>query len=257
MRMVAAGGRADLLRPGEGGDLALALKTDAFFVRTESESVSRRGIGNLAGDASRARAVLEGSHAFALSSGGSVEPSLTLGLRHDGGDAETGTGVEVGAGLARSDPSSGIASDLRLYSLAAHEDAGYEEWDVSGSLRIAPDPSGRGMSLSMTPSWRAQGQGNRIWSTQPSALAGDGAAVEQPGARLDTELGYGLFLSDGRTGTPYIGLGLGEVRDYRLGWRFSSGGWQPFSLGVEATRREATNDNAPEHRIGLEAGLRW
>ena len=259
MQVVAAGGRADLLRPEPESDgLALALKTDAFFVRTESERVSTPGVGNLAaarGDASRVRAVLEGSRAFSLSGGGSVEPSLTLGLRHDGGDAETGTGVEMGAGLAWSDPSRGLTSDLRLYGLAAHEDGGYDEWGVSGSLRIEPDATGRGMSVSMTPSWGAQAQGGRMWSTQPSALADEGS--EQPGARLDTEFGYGLSLSGGLTGTPYVGLGLGEARDYRLGWRLASGRWQSFSLGVEAARREAASDDAPEHRIGLEAGLRW
>ena len=170
----------------------------------------------------------------------------------------TGTGVEVGAGLSWSDPSGGIASDLRLCSLAAHEDAGYEEWGVSGSLRIATDPSGRGMSLSMTPSWGAQGQGGRIWSTQPSALVDEGDGAGQPGARLDTELGYSLFLSDGLTGTPYVGLGLGEARDYRLGWRLTSGRWQSFSLGLEANRREAANDDAPaEHEVGVTLRARW
>ena len=214
MRMVAAGGRAELLRPDENGGLALALKTDAFFVRMESESVSTPGIGNLAGavgDASRVRTVLEVSRPFALSGGGTVEPSLTLGLRHDGGDAETGSGVEVGAGLAWSDPSGGITSDLRFYGLAAHEDGSYDEWGVSGSLSIAPDPSGRGVSLSMTPSWGAQQQTGRMWDTQPSALADLGGG-ERPAGRLDTELGYGLFLSDDLTGTPYAGLGLGETR---------------------------------------------
>ena len=263
LQVVAAGGRAELLRP-EGEGFSLALKTDAYFVRTESESVSAPGLGNLAGatgDASRVRAVLEGSRVFALSGGGSVEPSLSLGLRHDGGDAETGSGVELGAGLAWSDPSRGLTSDLRLYGLAAHEAGSYDEWGVSGSLRIAPPPSGRGLSLSMTPSWGAEGQSGRLWETRPSALAGDGG--EAPGARLDTELGYGLSLSGGLTGTPYVGLGLGEVRDYRLGWRLASGRWQSFSLGVEASRREAATSGSgsgagsAEHRIGLEAGFRW
>ena len=262
MQFVAAGGRADLLRPDESGGLALALKTDAFFVRTESESVSTPGAGNLAGatgDASRVRALLEGSRAFALAGGGSVEPSLSLGLRHDGGDAETGTGVELGAGLAWSDPSGGLTSDLRFHGLAAHEDAGYDEWGASGSLRIAPDPSGRGISLSMTPSWGARGQDN-LWDAQPGTLAGDGE--EPTGVRFDTELGYGLSLSGGLTGTPYAGFGFGEDRDYRLGWRLASERLQSFSLGVEAARREIANDpgsgaREAEHRIGLEASLRW
>ena len=164
--------------------------------------------------------------------------------------------MELGAGLAWSDPSRGLTSDLRLYGLAAHEDAGYEEWGVSGALRIVPGPSGRGMLLSMMPSWGAQGQGGRVWSTRPSALV-DEDSGELPGARLDTELGYGLSLSGGLTGTPYMGLGLGEARDYRLGWRLTSGQWQSFSLGVEATRREAANDHASEHGVLVRGGLRW
>ena len=259
MQLVAAGGRAELLRPESGG-FALALRTDAFFVRTESASVSVQGVGRLAGatgDASRVRAVLEGSRSFALAGGGSVEPSLTLGVRHDGGDAETGTGMEVGAGLSWSDPSSGITSDLRFHGLAAHEDGSYGEWGASGSLRLAPDPSGRGVLLSVTPAWGAQGQSGRVWDTQPGALVDAGGGA-RPGARLDTELGYGLSVSGGLTGTPYAGLGFGrEDREYRLGWRLASGRLQSFSLGLEAARREGANDNAPEHRIGIEAGLRW
>ena len=41
------------------------------------------------------RLALEGSRAFALG-GGVLTQSLEVGLRHDGGDAETGTGVELG-----------------------------------------------------------------------------------------------------------------------------------------------------------------
>ena len=261
MQLVAAGGRAELLRP-EAGDsgFALALKGDAFFVRTESARVSAPGVGNLAastGDASRVRAVLEGSQSFGLGGGGSLEPSLSLGLRHDGGDAETGTGVEAGMGLAWSDPSRGLTSDLRLYGLAAHESGGYEEWGASGSLRLVPDPSGRGLSLSMTPSWGAQGQTGRLWDTAPKSFAGTDDS-EAPGGRLDTEVGYGLSALGG-TGTPYAGLGLGDsgARDWRLGWRFTSGRLHSLSLGVEATRREAANDNGAEHGVTVRGALRW
>ena len=264
MRLAAAGGRAELLRPGAAGGLALALKTDAFFVRSESARVSTLGVGNLAaatGDASRLRAVLEGSRAFALSAGGALAPSLEIGLRHDGGDAETGSGVEIGAGLTWSAPVAGLTSDLRLYGLAAHEAGGYDEWGASGSLRMVPDASGRGLSLSMTPSWGAQGQTGRLWNAAPGGLAGNGGG-EQPGMRFDTELGYGLSLSDGLTGTPYAGFGFGEAgaRDYRLGWRFASDRLRSLTLGIETTRREAANapgSGSAEHGVTLRAGLRW
>ena len=262
MQLAAAGGRAELLRPDSGRGFALALKGDAFFVRTESARVSAPGVGNLAasaGDASRVRAVLEGSRSFGLAGGGELAPSLSLGLRHDGGDAETGTGVEAGAGLSWSDPARGLTSDLRLYGLAAHEADGYGEWGASGSLRLVPDPSGRGLSLSMTPSWGAQGQTGRLWDTAPKSFAGTGGG-EQPGGRLDTEVGYGLS-APGGTGTPYAGIGLGDsgARDWRLGWRFTSERLQSLSLGVEAIRREAANDNGSgaEHGVTVRGALRW
>ncbi len=259
MQLAAAGGRAELLRPEAGGGFALALKGDAFFVRTESARVSTPGVGNLAaavGDASRVRAVLEGSRAFALARGGSLAPSLSVGLRHDGGDAETGAGVEIGTGLAWSEPVRGLTSDLRLYGLAAHEAGGRDEWGASGSLRMAPDPSGRGLSLSLTPSWGVQGESGRLWGAAPGALSSGTGGGELPGARFDTELGYGLAVSEGVTGTPYAGLGVGGARDYRLGWRLGLDRLPSFSFGVEATRREAANDNA-EHGVMLSGALRW
>ena len=263
MRLVAAGGRADLLRPEGGGGFALALKTDAFFVTTASEGVSAPGVGNLAaarGDASRVRAVLEGSRSFALPGGGSVEPSLSLGLRHDDGDAETGTGMELGAGLTWSDPSRGLASGVRFHGLAAHEAGGYGEWGVSGSLRLAPDPSGRGASLSMTPSWGAQGRDGRLWVAEPGTLAP--AHEADASGRLQAELGYGLAaFGGGFTGTPNLGLGLSESgRDWRLGWRLTPAlrGVPGFEVNLDATRREPANDNGPvEHGIALSAAIRW
>lgn len=237
-------------------------------MRSESERVSTPGVGNLAaatGDASRVRAVMEGSRSFALSGGGALEPSLSLGLRHDGGDAETGTGVEVGGGFSWSAPAAGLTSDLRLYGLASHEAGGYDEWGASGSLRLAPDPSGRGLSLSMTPSWGAQEQAGRLWGAAPAALAANGGGG-QPGGRLDTELGYGLPLSGGLTGTPYAGLGFGEAgaRSYRLGWRLALDRLQSFSLDIETTRREAANATGsgsgagkPKHEVMLRSAVRW
>ena len=230
MQLAAAGGRAELLRPGAGGGsdadsgFALALKGDAFFVRTESARVSTPGVGNLAastGDASRVRAVLEGSRSFAARRGaGPWSRRCRWASGMTGAMRRRGTGVEAGAGLAWSDPARGLTSDLRLYGLAAHESGGYGEWGASGSLRMVPDPSGRGLSLSMTPSWGAQGQTGRLWDTAPKSFAGAGDS-EAPGGRLDTEVGYGLALAHGATGTPYAGRRPWRRRGARLAARLA------------------------------------
>ncbi len=51
----------------------------------------------------------------------SLTPSVEVGLRHDGGDAETGAGMDVGAGLIVSDTSTGLAVDVRVRMLLETE----------------------------------------------------------------------------------------------------------------------------------------
>ena len=92
MRLAALGGRGALLTADANGGFELALKADGFFVETTSEAVSNEG--DTSADASRVRLALEGSRAFRMGDG-VLTPGLELGLRHDGGDAETGTGVET------------------------------------------------------------------------------------------------------------------------------------------------------------------
>ena len=63
MTLGALGGRAALLTPGAHDGFALALRGDAFFVRTETDAKHVEGVGDLAaaeGEASRLRLALEG-----------------------------------------------------------------------------------------------------------------------------------------------------------------------------------------------------
>ena len=97
MRMGAVGMRGEVLSPTESGGLTIAVKSDAFLVEMESDAV-RGSNGNLEAaevDASRVRLVVETSRAFETGTG-ILTPSAEVGVRYDGGDAETGTGVEVG-----------------------------------------------------------------------------------------------------------------------------------------------------------------
>ena len=268
MTLAAVGLRGDLLTPAEAGGFALALKADAFQVRTESGAVSAPGVGNLAiarADASRVRAALDGSRTFALAGARTLTPSVTLGLRHDGGDAETGTGMEFGAGLGYADPSRGLDLALRMHGLAAHADAGYGEWGVSGSLRLAPGEAGRGLTASLTPSYgatpggAAPGSADRLWTLpDASGLAVNGDAVMS--SRLDAEVGYGMAVSGGFTGTPRVGFGLSDTaREFRMGWRLSSTsqGAGGLEVNLDAARREDAANVTPEHRIGLGVTARW
>ena len=264
MTLAATGVRGELVTPAEPGGFALALKADAFWVRTESDRVTASAFGSLMGargESSRVRAVLDGSRTFAFASGAALTPSLELGVRHDAGDAETGTGLEVGAGLGFADPSRGLDMALRVHGLAVHAQDGYDEWGVSGQLRLVPGGAGRGLSMSLTPSYGVDPSGSeRLWALPASSgLAANGEA--EPSSRFDAEAGYGMsLLGDRFTGTPNVGFGLSDTaRDYRIGWRLTSAvrGDPGFEVSLDAVRREAANDNQAEHGVMLRSMIRW
>ena len=258
MRLGAAGARGVLLEADETGGIDLALRGDAFLVQMDWEKVSNET--DTRADSSRLRLVLEGSRGFALGEGAVLTPGLEVGLRHDGGDAETGTGVEVGGRIRYADAGSGLTVEASARTLIAHEDSGYEEWGAGGSVRLDPGASGRGLSLALAPVWGTPSSGvERLWSARDAAGLAPGGEFEAE-RRLEGELGYGLGAFGGAfTGTPNIGFGLSDnARDYRLGWRLTSAvpGDPGFEINLDATRREAANENA-EHGAMLRAVIRW
>ena len=205
------------------------------------------------------RLALEGSRAFDLG-GGTLTPGVELGLRHDGGDAETGTGVELGGRVSYTNPASGLSVEASVRTLIAHEDTGYEEWGASGTIRLDPGIRGQGLSFSLAPAWGAASSGvDRLWSARDAGGLAPGAGLA-PERRLAGELGYGIALPGGFTGTPSVGFGFADTaRDWRVGWRLAPAGAETgISLDLDATRREAAGANAPpEHELMLRGAWSW
>ena len=274
MAMGAAGMRGEVLTPPPDGGLALALKGDARFTRTASEATKdAAGVGNLAAasaDVWLVRTGIEGSRRFApggAAAGLVLTPSFELGVRLDGGDAETGLGVDLGGGLAFAAPKQGIALDLKARGLVAHEAPGFREWGASASLAWDPRPStDRGLALTLRQSWGGSPTGGMDALLGRETLAGlaanENGDTTASAGRLEARFGYGIGVSGDRfTMTPEIGLGLSEAgRDTTLGWRLTRTGSGPGSLelSLEARRRESANDNTPpEHGIGLRLTARF
>ena len=258
--MGAVGARGVLVEGGTEGP-TLAATSDAFAVRTSTDAVT--GLAAAQADVTRVRLALEGSQPVRLGGDAVLTPSLELGVRHDGGDAETGFGADIGAGLALTAPSRGLSAEIRVRGLLTHEADGMREWGVSGTLAWDPAPdSDRGLSLSLSQTVGAQASGGADALLARPTLAGLGAEEDEGplGRRLDARLGYGLGVFDDRwTATPELGLGLSDTgRELRLGWRLTErvAAGLAFELGVEGTRRESADGHAgPEH--GLEVGLGW
>ena len=257
MTLGAVGARGNLREPPPGGGIALILRADALWVRTESEAL-RSGSGFLSGaqaDTSRMRLILEGERAYRLTNGGTLTPALELGVRQDGGDAETGTGMEAGARI--SFKRQGLAVEGAVRTLLSHEDEKYGEWGASASIRLEPGKDGRGLSFSVAPSWGATGSAaERLWGLDDTrGLAPDGEF--EAGRRIDARVGYGLPVFGGRfTGTPEFGLGVSDGnREYRIGWRLSpvGGGIGPFaSFGIHMEAvREVPSRGESESRFGV------
>ena len=273
MSMGAAGLRSEVLRPEGGNGLALAVKGDGRFTRTSSDAV-RSSAGNMEAaeaDVWLLRTGLEGSRPFPLGgAGATLTPSFELGLRLDGGDAETGMGADLGGGLAFADPRHGLSFESRARALVAHEASGFREWGASLSASWDPRPgTDRGLSLSLRQSWGAAPSGGMDALLGRETLAGlaanddGGAGRFEASSRLQGEVGYGLpAFGGGFTGMPNIGFGLsgGGARDWRLGWRLTSAvrGDPGFEVNLDATRSEPANDDGPpEHGVMLRGAIRW
>ena len=286
MAMGAAGLRGEVLAPPEEGGLALAVKGDTRFTRTASKATKDADGGRLAAataDVWLLRAGIEGSRRFVLAGSGSgtgpgsgsgtgggdaggmvLTPSFELGARLDGGDAETGLGVDLGGGLAFAAPRQGVALDLKGRGLIAHEASGFREWGASAALTWDPRPTtDRGLALRLRQSWGGSPTGGMDALLGRETLAGlaandDGGTASA--GRFEAELGFGLPLfGGGFTGTPNLGIGFSETaRDYRVGWRLTSArkGDPGFAIGLDATRREPANADA-EHGLMLRGTVRW
>ena len=98
----------------------------------------------------RFRTGLDGARDYTLAGRLSLRPSVEVGLRHDGGDAESGAGLVVGSGLVLADASTGLAVDLWVRMLVLHQAEGFRERDLAVSLSYTQTPSPTGPGVRRT-----------------------------------------------------------------------------------------------------------
>ena len=259
MAMAAAGTRGALVAGGASG-FELAFKADALWVGTSIDGVEGPG-GNLTATAAavtRFRTGLEAARGYALAGRLSLQPSVEVGLRHDGGDAETGAGLDVGGGLVVSDTSTGLAVDLRVRMLVMHQADGFSERGMALSLSYNPTPSTPlGFTARVAPSWggEAASGAEAMWGRETMAGMANGGLAS--GNRLDGEVGYGLPVGSRFVGTPRVGVSTSEYgRDYRVGYGLGVLGLN-LELGVDAHRRESPMLDGTDNGFLGRATLGW
>ena len=262
MSMLAGGVRGDLVDAGIGG-FGLAFKADALWVGTGFEAVAGPA-GRLAATeavVTRVRTALEASRGYVFGHGIALQPSLELGLRRDGGDAETGAGADVAASLIASDPWTGLSVDVRVRTLLVHQDEGFREWGVSVSFSYDLTPqTPLGFTARVAPSWGGQAMSGAeaLWGRD--TMEGLGAEGLGSDDRIDAELGYALPVGSRLVGTPRFGVTTSEYgRGYRLGYSLAvvQGGAMSFQFGLDAQRRESLGRGDADHSLVGRLTVGW
>ena len=239
-----------------GAGPKLTWQSDALWSRTTSDETE----GMLAGtaDVTRLRFGLEGSWMLRLGDHG-LTPKLEVGVRHDGGDAETGFGVEVGGGIGWLHPRLGLSLDLEGRTLLTHEADGRRDLGFSAALAFDPSPqTRRGPKLSLRQDFGGQATGglDALFAANPLA---ERMGQEATG-RWTAEAAWGFpTFRDRFIGTPTLGYGVSAMgRDYSLGWQLEpfEGAGRDLSFGLKLTRRESLM-TPPAHGIGAEFSLHW
>ena len=249
-----------LLIDGGADGFSLSATTDLLTVKTTTEETD--GLAAAEGSVSRLRLGLEAVRPFPLPNGASLLPSMDVGIRHDGGDAETGFGMELGAGILWNDPQRGISAQLKGRSLVTHVEEEFRQQGLALSFSWNPDPAtNRGPSLAIghTVGDAASGMDALL---SPTVLEGGGAAASSNSHRFTADLAYGFPIHHNRlTLTPAVAVALApDSNTYSLLWSLApyaqQGQTQPWQLSLEGEREENTTTDTPvDHSLTLNFSL--
>ncbi|MBA4719402.1 MAG: cadherin-like beta sandwich domain-containing protein [Nitrosopumilus sp.] len=195
-------------------------------------------------DANRYRIALEGNHKQTLANGASINPSVELGIRYDDDngntDSASGSGLELAVGYNYNDPR-GLDVELEVYGLLTHE-SNYKEWGVSGLVKYQTNRDGKGLWLSLKPTFgnTRDNVADRVW--QPTSVADQVNGESSNSLQFNTEIGYGLtgFFDRGLL-TPYAGLSIANGKQsYSIGSRWAIDSSMNLSL---VGKRKETEDS--------------
>ena len=203
-------------------------------------------------DMQRLRLSTEAEYKYLIPYVGLLTPWGEVGLRHDGGDGETGASAEVGGGLRFRNIEQGWNTELFGRWRAAQGDLP-EERGIALRFRYDPYTLGVGPWVSLSQSWGETASVERVWQEDPVHPLPQNELAQ----RLDAEFGYGIRMFHGRGSLTYFGamsLAGDDGRRYRMGSRLALGPSAQVSL--EAERRDLPADETA-HTVMMRIGARF
>ena len=258
MTMVALGMDGLLL---DGGSEGVSLNTTADLLSLNTSSEEVEGLESSEGNLSRLRLGLEATRPFPFANGSSLLPSLEMGIRQDGGDAETGFGLDLGAGIAWKDPQRGISAELKGRTLLSHAEEEFQDQGLALSFSWDPSPSNRGPYLSMGHAMGATATADMDALFNPATFEQTDGNPSN-GQQFAAELAYGFPVHNDRlTLTPAVAMALSPTsRNYGLLWSLAPYAEQretdPWQFSIEAERQEQNTATSPvEHSLKLRFSL--
>ena len=230
-------------------ETTVTLKAEVGFARLDASSAAaafRTASANL----NLLRFAVEADYKYLIPYVGLLIPWTELGLRHDGGDGETGASLEVGGGLRYRNIEQGWNAEAYGRWLALRDDALPEEQGYGVRFLYDPESLGFGPWVSLAQTWGEPTSAvHRSWEDG----IGDLGPHDPVRRRLDLEFGYGFPALRGQAAlTPYSAVTLqnSDARGYRLGVRLTSSSSALLSLETERLERPA----APaDHGVMLRA----
>ncbi len=253
MSLGMVGLRAQLVG-GSSGGLDLDLIGDAGITKLSTSGGESASLSDLEASVQRVRIGLEASRTSDMGNGMLVTPFAQVAGRYDGGDGQTGNGLEVAGGLRIAGGRAGLEARGRL--LAMHTGDDVKEHGVSVVAYVRPMGSGgQGLSMSLAPRMGADTEmTNNMWREEPTS---DVRLSSRSGAAVKAEIGYGLVhpMMSSLLVTPFGTMDMAgdDQRRMRLGARFGGAiGTKNTVLSLEfAGERIEGSNRTTEHRIGL------
>ncbi len=220
MWMLAAGGRRTL---ASGAEWGFALVGDAGILEMQTDGGTGI-IDDMNVSVGRVKLAFEGERIIVAENGNTFAVFGQVGGRHDSGDGDTGSGVELTGGI-RSDTAGRVRLEAKARLLSLHSAESYEENGVSVSAMIRPRADGSGMSLALSSYF-----GAGMHATQRPLEQGYGypGRIDEMGDALDAwgmdaRLGY-TFRAPRLSGllTPFASFDMaGDAgRGMRMGLRY-------------------------------------